>query len=695
MPSHLGESKSRLPLPPASSPDRTMPLPSRKRKATDEPADLPSSKSQAIVDSTNLTDRPTTLRTSSRSRIGAVAGAPPVRPIKAIPTRPPLASSSSQKTVGRGIRAGSAPPIKTRPVGGILNGKRTAPDANTGRNAGLRVVSSTSSRTLTPVEDEGLVQVKQQLSSMATILDAERGTVADLVAFRSKIEGENRARTMDSETRRGMIAAADELDDLKRRHARQMQDVEEERIRKERELRLINDALGAATDDLARERETIRTLKNALSERANTQLLLESQVSALKAQCSALSSEKDAHATSKSKLILNLDSAAARIAELENEVQDAETLRRKLHNQVQELKGNIRVFCRVRPALPHEKNSPEGLAPLAFPDKQEHKDIVISKSTETAMGATRDSVLPFSFDRVFEPPSSQAEVFEEISHLTQSCIDGYNVCIFAYGQTGSGKSFTMEGGSTEESRGMIPRAVRHVFSVAEQLRKKGWSYSMEGQFLEIYNETIVDLLGNGNETTKHEVKHDKGGRTSVTDVVVYPLRSPDQVQKLLSLAQSRRTVHATLMNERSSRSHSVFTLRIAGSNKATGETCEGSLNLVDLAGSERLKDSGAASHKDRLKETQAINKSLSALGDVIAALGEKAGSSDKHIPYRNSQLTYLLQNSLSGNSKTLMFVNVSPLGAHLNESICSLRFATKVNNTTVGTVKKQPTRVSS
>lgn len=147
-----------------------------------------------------------------------------------------------------------------------------------------------------------------------------------------------------------------------------------------------------------------------------------------------------------------------------------------------------------------------------------------------------------------------------------------------------------------------------------------------------YNETIVDLLGSGNESTKHEVKHDKGGRTSVTDVVVCtylpiplvpnrrclstrsllrsdPLRSPDQVQKLLALAQSRRTVHATLMNERSSRSHSVFTLRITGSNEATGETCEGCLNLVDLAGSERLKDSGAASHKDRLKETQAINKS--------------------------------------------------------------------------------------
>ena len=153
-----------------------------------------------------------------------------------------------------------------------------------------------------------------------------------------------------------------------------------------------------------------------------------------------------------------------------------------------------------------------------------------------------------------------------------------------------------------------------------------------------------------------------------------------------------------LTSERSSRSHSVFTLRISGKNLASGDSCEGSLNLVDLAGSERLEKSGAGNDKDRLKETQNINRSLSALGDVIAALGEKGdGKSDKHIPYRNSkvtlildrqiyrpaddqpwQLTYLLQHSLSGNSKTLMVLNLSPLSVHMNESLCSLRFATKV-----------------
>ena len=210
---------------------------------------------------------------------------------------------------------------------------------------------------------------------------------------------------------------------------------------------------------------------------------------------------------------------------------------------------------------------------------------------------------------------------------------------------------------------MIPRAVNEVFRAADALKSKGWEYSMEGQFLEIvnisrlhptlcsivtdrkttqYNETINDLLGKGEfDKKKHEIKHEKtvtSASTRVTDVNVMPLRTPREVSALLRLANSRRTVAATLMNERSSRSHSVFTLRILGRNEHTGERCEGSLNLVDLAGSERLNSSGAAGDKERLKETQNINRSLSALGDVIAALGEKGEKGEKHIPYRNSKV---------------------------------------------------------
>jgi kinesin family member C1 len=237
-------------------------------------------------------------------------------------------------------------------------------------------------------------------------------------------------------------------------------------------------------------------------------------------------------------------------------------------------------------------------------------------------------------------------------------LSGYNVCIFAYGQTGSGKSFTMEGGVSEQSQGMIPRAVEKVFRVADDLKSKGWEYSMEGQFLEIvrtpvlsllcdsqiesqYNETINDLLGTAEfDKKKHEIRHDPKLGTRVTDINVMPLSSAAQVRSLLALAASRRSVASTLMNERSSRSHSVFTLRVIGENKLTGEKCAGALNLVDLAGSERLNASGAGKDKDRLRETQNINRSLSSLGDVVAALGEKGQKGDGHVPYRNSKVCF-------------------------------------------------------
>jgi kinesin family protein C1 len=275
--------------------------------------------------------------------------------------------------------------------------------------------------------------------------------------------------------------------------------------------------------------------------------------------------------------------------------------------------------------------------------------------------------------QVFTPGTENNVIFEEIAQLVQSALDGYNVCIFAYGQTGSGKTYTM----SSPRDGMIPQAVHQIYSVAESLKEKGWHYTMEGSFLEIYNENINDLLGRPEEMDrkKHEIKHDTArGKTSVTDLTTVNLDSSATVAALLDRASGNRSVAATKANERSSRSHSVFILKLAGHNAATGERSEGVLNLIDLAGSERLAHS--QSQGDRLKETQAINKSLSCLGDVIYALGSvKEGG---HVPYRNSKLTYLLQYSLGGNSKTLMFVNVSPLKQHLSETLCSLRFATKV-----------------
>jgi len=276
---------------------------------------------------------------------------------------------------------------------------------------------------------------------------------------------------------------------------------------------------------------------------------------------------------------------------------------------------------------------------------------------------------------VFPPTAKQEEVFAEISQLVQSALDGYKVCVFAYGQTGSGKTHTMIGGKDPESLGMIPRSVAQIFSAVEKLRPRGWEFDIEASFLEVYNESVRDLLGAQGKAQKHDIKHDMQGKTTITNLKTFKVSHPSQVHDLIAKADANRACGKTSMNERSSRSHSVFTMHLKGVNASTGQTNHGTLNLIDLAGSERLASSQVSG--DRLKETQAINKSLSALGDVITAL---ANASATHIPYRNSKLTYLLQNSLGGDSKTLMFANLSPAMTSAGETVCTMRFATKVNS---------------
>lgn len=370
---------------------------------------------------------------------------------------------------------------------------------------------------------------------------------------------------------------------------------------------------------------------------------------------------------------------------------EEEVVRRKLHNKMQELKGNIRVFCRIRPPLGSEADD---VFSVQVPDNdEEEQEIVLKDPKPTSSGylgnpsaCNNNKFYNFSFDRVFQTDSTNQEIFEEISQLVQSSLDGFNVCIFAYGQTGSGKTHTMS-----NSDGMIPRAVDQIFETANKLRERGWTYKIYGEFLEIYNENINDLLGDPNniDKVKFEIRHDAvNQKTSVSELTSIELTDPKMVSNVLQKALKNRSIAATKANERSSRSHSVFTIKIHGVNGMTNEKSEGTLNLIDLAGSERLSHSQAIG--DRLKETQSINKSLSCLGDVIYALGDSKDVR-KHIPFRNSKLTYLLQYSLGGNSKTLMFVNISPFNKHFNETINSLRFATKVNSTKIGTAKKNTT----
>uniref|UniRef100_D8Q2L2 C-terminal kinesin n=1 Tax=Schizophyllum commune (strain H4-8 / FGSC 9210) TaxID=578458 RepID=D8Q2L2_SCHCM len=540
-------------------------------------------------------------------------------------------------------------------------------------------------------------------------MDAERAKAA---AIQSTLVAQREEHLAG---RRALAAAQDELADGRRAWAREREELEADGRRRDRELRELGEDLRIARADLERARGEATELRAAVSAGSTAQLTLQAQKAALEARCEALASQLEAVTTGKENVAKENEDLRAEVARLKAEAVKHEEIRRRMHNEIQELKGNIRVFCRVRPPLGENEGD---VAEMAFPDDPTvPRQLTVRAPGESATGQSRPESHQFAFDRVFGPSSTQEDIFADVADLTQSAVDGFNVCVFAYGQTGSGKSFTMEGGPTPATRGLIPRAVDALFETAEGLKGQGWEWEFEGRFLEIYNETIHDLLApvdkndlkndnwgqdkKGEQKEKHSIKHDpRTGQTHVTGVTTLPLPSPAAVRGLLARAAARRSVAATMANSRSSRSHAVFTVKVVGRRGGStfvgggGETRIGALHLVDLAGSERLAHSGVGEAglvngvNVRLKETQAINKSLSALGDVIAALGERGASGERHIPYRNSKLTYLLQNSLGGNSKTLMIVNVSPLAAHLGETLTSLRFATKVNNTTIGTARR-------
>ncbi|KAH7633142.1 putative KAR3 protein [Sordaria sp. MPI-SDFR-AT-0083] len=470
---------------------------------------------------------------------------------------------------------------------------------------------------------------------------------------------------------------AKEVQELRLKLGAEQQDINKTLIERERELRQLQSQLDDLRSELSQEQRSKRALQEQISEMATTNGKLEARNQGLRAQIDFLESDSKQQSDSFAQMEARLREALEIAENAKQKLIKEETERRILFNKYQELKGNIRVMCRVRPALTKTEGNE---AKIMFPDaKTSSAQIEVTGLEEkSSFGNINRKVLPFEFDRVFAPSVHNEEIFDEISQLVQSALDGYNVCIFCYGQTGSGKTYTMS-----SPDGMIPRATHMIYDTITKLREKSWAYTMEGSFVEVYNEELHDLLdGNNNSKKKLEIRHDDVRKqTTVLNCKTVALDSADKVEMMLKQAQNNRSVAATKANERSSRSHSVFILKLVGENSVTNERCEGTLNLVDLAGSERLKHSQAEG--ERMKETQNINKSLACLGDVIEALGR--GSS--HIPYRNSKLTHLLQYSLGGNSKTLMFVMVSPLEAHLKETITSLRFATKVHNTHIGTAK--------
>ncbi|GAB2298799.1 Kinesin-like protein KIN-14C [Dionaea muscipula] len=553
-------------------------------------------------------------------------------------------------------------------------------------NTSLQVYNAKMQEDLATITAK-LQQVEQEKVAILETLSTLRGhysTVKDQLNLskvsHDEVAKQKEALEIDVKCLRGELQ---QVRDDRDRHSSQVQALRAEIYKYE-------ESTGKSVAEL----ESLMTKSNALEETCASQ---REQLHILQHQLAAANEKLKVADLSASETRIGFEEQKQVIHELKNRLADAELqinegdkLRKKLHNTILELKGNIRVFCRVRPLLPEENSGAE--APIiAYPGSTDARDR--DRGIDLIQTGQRHC---FTFDKVFDHEASQYDVFGEISQLVQSALDGYKVCIFAYGQTGSGKTYTMMGNpGSKDNKGLIPRSLEQIFEASQHLSTQGWKYKMQASMLEIYNETIRDLIPFNNRTSdmthmengvqgkQYSITHDANGNTSVSDLTVVDVCSTREVSSLLLQAAETRSVGKTNMNEQSSRSHFVFTLRIFGVNESTEQQVQGVLNLIDLAGSERLSKSGATG--DRLKETKAINKSLSCLADVIFALAKK----EEHVPFRNSKLTYLLKPCLGGDSKTLMVVNISPEPSSVGESINSLRFAARVNSCEIGIPRRQ------
>ncbi|XP_010555139.1 PREDICTED: kinesin-like protein KIN-14E isoform X3 [Tarenaya hassleriana] len=348
------------------------------------------------------------------------------------------------------------------------------------------------------------------------------------------------------------------------------------------------------------------------------------------------------------------------LAELEMLYKKEQILRKRYYNTIEDMKGKIRVYCRIRPLNEKEISERE-------------RQLLASADEFTVEHSWKDEKKKqHIYDRVFDENASQDDVFEDTRYLVQSAVDGYNVCIFAYGQTGSGKTFTIYG--SESNPGLTPRAMDELFKILKRDNNR-FTFSLKAYMVELYQDTLIDLLlPKGVKRLKLDIKKDSKGMVFVENVTTIPVSKLEELKDIIERGSERRHVSGTNMNEESSRSHIVLSVVLESIDLQTQSTARGKLSFVDLAGSERVKKSGSAGCQ--LKEAQSINKSLSALGDVISALS----SGNQHIPYRNHKLTMLMSDSLGGNAKTLMFVNVSPAESNLEETYNSLVYASRVRS---------------
>ena len=350
---------------------------------------------------------------------------------------------------------------------------------------------------------------------------------------------------------------------------------------------------------------------------------------------------------------------------------------------------NLRVSIRVRPPLNRETKEGIPFRSIAIVS-EDHKSISLAEYVGAELSELERQrqwieepslfhLHRFTFDSIFDMDSLQEDVYNiTAKQAVQSVLEGYNSTIFCYGQTGTGKTYTMEGFTYESknpNRGIIQRTIQDIFNFIETTSDENTKFIIRCSFLQIYNENISDLLKSDKKNL--QIREDKKKGIYVDLLSEWAVRSPLDLYALLRRGGSTRTTSATYMNDVSSRSHAVFQITVEQmttdielkDNKAQIKV--GKLNLVDLAGSERIRITGTRGQQ--LEESKKINKSLSCLGNVINALTDKKGKN--YIPYRDSKLTRLLQDSLGGNCKTTMIATISPSEDAFSESLSTLYFA--------------------
>ncbi|XP_070232114.1 kinesin-like protein KIF13B isoform X1 [Bos mutus] len=349
--------------------------------------------------------------------------------------------------------------------------------------------------------------------------------------------------------------------------------------------------------------------------------------------------------------------------------------------------SKVKVAVRIRPMNRREID----LHTKCVVDVDANKVILNPVNTNLSKGDARSQPKVFAYDHCFwsmdesvrDKYAGQDDVFKCLGeNILQNAFDGYNACVFAYGQTGSGKSYTMMG--TADQPGLIPRLCSGLFERTQKEENEEQSFKVEVSYMEIYNEKVRDLLDpKGSRQTLKVREHSVLG-PYVDGLSKLAVTSYKDIESLMSEGNKSRTVAATNMNEESSRSHAVFKITLTHTlydvKSGTSGEKVGKLSLVDLAGSERATKTGAAG--DRLKEGSNINKSLTTLGLVISALADQGAgkSKNKFVPYRDSVLTWLLKDSLGGNSKTAMVATVSPAADNYDETLSTLRYADRAKH---------------